>query len=235
MFLGIDPIYLIIAGVTMAISLGAASLVKVTFAKYRRVGNSRNMTGAEAARAMLAAEGVNDVTIQRYGGGFLSDHFDPSTKIINLSPEVYDGRSVAAVGVACHEAGHALQHAQGYAMLRLRSALVPITNIGSRVGVPIMIVGAMLGVLGLAKIGFYLFATVFFFQLVTLPVEWNASTRSKQALVHGGVVAPGAEARGVYSVLNAAALTYLAGAITSLLYLLYYAYRLGLFGGRSRD
>lgn len=232
---GLDPLYMIVFGVTMALSLLAQGWVKSAFSRYSRVGNSRNMTGAEAAQLMLHAEGINDVAIRRYNGGMLSDHFDPRGKVINLSPEVYDSRSVAAVGVACHEAGHALQHASHYAPLTLRSMLVLPTNISSRFSIPLIILGLMLQSFGLAKVGVILFGVTLLFQLVTLPVEINASSRSKRALVSHGIVT-GEEARGVSAVLNAAAFTYIAAAISSLLTLLYWLARLGLIGGnRSRD
>lgn len=231
-----DPLYLVCFGLAMALSLIAQGMVKSAFAKYSRVRNSRNMSGAEAAHYMLQAEGVTDVQINRYAGGWLSDHFNPATKVINLSPEVYDGRSLAAVGVACHEAGHALQAARRYAPMKLRNLLVPTANLGSVIGVPLIILGMIIGSLGLAKIGLALFAAIFLFQLITLPVELNASARSKRALVEHGIVQRGAEANGVAAVLNAAALTYIAAAVGTLLTILYFALRLGLLGGgRSRN
>lgn len=245
MFMGFDPLLILISVVGGVIAFGAQALVKSAFARYSRVGNTRNLSGAEAAQLMLQSEGVNDVQIRRYEGGWLSDHYNPATKIINLSPEVYDGRSVASVGIACHEAGHALQHAQGYAFLKLRSLLVPVVGIGSKLGMWILMIGFALAYaqqfasdgngVKIATFGLILFSSVFLFQLITLPVEWNASTRSKHALVSHGIVAPGAETRGVSAVLNAAALTYLAAAISSLLQILYFAYRLGLFNRRSRE
>lgn len=235
MFFGIEPVWLLIFGGTMVLSLIAQGLVKSSFEKYSKVANSRNLSGAEAARLMLQSEGVTNVSINRYEGGWLSDHFNPSTMIINLSPEVYDGRSVAAVGIACHEAGHALQHAHGYAFLKMRTLLVPTAGLGSKLGIPLIFIGMLMGSLGLAKVGLVLFGLVFLFQVITLPVELDASARSKQALISHGIVGSGAEARGVSAVLNAAALTYVAAAISSLVTLLYYAYRLGLLGGRSRD
>lgn len=231
---GMDPLYLIVFVVTMGLSLIAQGWIKSAYAKYSRVGNSRNLSGAEAADLMLRSEGVTNVEIRRYQGGMLSDHFDPRSRVINLSPEVYDGRSVASVGVACHEAGHALQHAQGYAPLALRSLLVLPTNIGAKFSIPLIIIGLVLNSFGLAKIGLLLFGVTFLFQVVTLPVEINASSRSKHALISHGIVS-GQEARGVSAVLNAAAFTYIAAAISSLLTLLYWAFRLGLLGGRRRD
>ena len=232
---GMDPLYLVVFGVTMALSLLAQFWVKHAFSKYSRVGNSRNMSGAEAAEYMLRAEGITDVRVNRYAGGMLSDHFDPRSKVINLSPEVYDSRSVAAVGVACHEAGHALQHARHYAPLALRSLLVVPTNIGAKFAIPLIIIGFVLNSLGLAKIGLILFGVTFLFQVVTLPVEINASLRSRQALISHQIVAPGRETQGVSAVLTAAAFTYIAAAISSLMTLLYYAYRMGLLGGRRSN
>ncbi|MDR1611654.1 MAG: zinc metallopeptidase [Planctomycetota bacterium] len=235
LYFGLDPLYLVIFGVSMVLSLVAQTWVKSAFGKWSKVGNYANMRGAEAAAKMLAAEGVYDVRIVRQNAGFLSDNFNPADKTINLSPDVYDGRSIAAVGIACHEAGHALQHASGYAPLKFRSAIVPIANIGNHFGPPLIIVGMMLGWLGLAKIGLLLFGAIFLFQLVTLPTEINASTRSKRALVNDGIIQPGREAEGVSSVLGAAAFTYIAAAVGTLLMILYYAIRLGLVGGRQRD
>ncbi|MCD7897355.1 MAG: zinc metallopeptidase [Planctomycetaceae bacterium] len=235
MMYGMDPLYLLVFAVTLGLSLITQFWIKHAFNKYSRVRNSRNMTGADAARLMLQAEGVTDVTVQRFEGGMLSDHFNPSTKVINLSPEVYDTPSIAAVGVACHEAGHALQHARNYAPLKLRSLLVGPTTLASKFSIPLIFIGLLLNMIGLAKVGLILFGVTFLFQVITLPVEINASVRSRQALLSHGIVTPGAEANGVSSVLTAAAFTYIAAAVASLMTLLYYAYRLGLFGGRNRD
>lgn len=234
-FMGMDPLYMLVFGVTMALSLIAQWWIKAAFAKYSRIGNSRNMSGAEAAEEMLRGEGVADVQVRRYEGGMLSDHYDPRTKIINLSPDVYDKRSLAAVGVACHEAGHALQHAQGYAALALRSFLVGPTTFASKFAIPLIMIGFVFQSLGLAKVGLVLFSVTFLFQLITLPVEINASVRSRNALVAHRVVAVGAESRGVSTMLTAAAFTYVAAAISSLMTLLYWAYRLGLLGGGRRN
>jgi Predicted Zn-dependent protease len=233
-YMGMDPLYIVIALVSAGLSMAAQTWVKSAFAKYSRMRNTQNLSGAEAAQLMLHAEGVDDVEIRRYNGGMLSDHFDPRQKVINLSPEVYDGRSVASVGVACHEAGHALQHAAHYTPLVLRSLLVGPTNIGSKLAIPLIIIGMVIGYLNLAKFGVVLFGVTLLFQLVTLPVEINASSRSKHALISHGIV-NGEEARGVSAVLNAAAFTYVAAAVSSLMFLLYWAIRLGLLGGRSRD
>lgn len=235
MFMGMDPLYLMVFVVTMVISLVAQFWIKSSFAKYSRMPNTRNMSGAEAAAEMLRDEGITDVQVRRFEGGMLSDHYDPRSKVINLSPGVFDSRSVAAVGVACHEAGHALQHARGYAALTLRNLLVGPTTIASKFSIPLIIIGLMLQSLGLAKVGLIFFGVTFLFQLLTLPVEINASMRSKQALVAHHIVAPGAESRGVSTVLTAAAFTYIAAAVASLMTLLYWAFRLGLLGGGRRS
>ncbi|MDR1744156.1 MAG: zinc metallopeptidase [Planctomycetota bacterium] len=234
-FMGMDRLYMVVFGVTMALSLIAQWWIKASFNKYSRMGNSRNMSGAEAAAEMLRDEGIADVQVRRFEGGMLSDHYDPRTKVINLSPGVYDGRSIAAVGVACHEAGHALQHARGYAALVFRNILVGPTTLASKFGIPLIMIGLVFQSLGLAKLGLVLFSVTFLFQLITLPVEINASVRSRNSLVAHRIVAPGAEARGVSTVLTAAAFTYIAAAIASLMTLLYWAYRLGLLGGGRRN
>lgn len=233
--MNLDPLWMIIGGIAAVLSMATQAWIKSAFSKYSRVPNARNMSGAEAAEYMLRAEGVTNVAVRRFQGGMLSDHFDPRGKIINLSPEVYDGRSVAAVGVACHEAGHALQHAKGYAPLMLRSILVLPTNIAAKIAPYLIMAGFLFQLFGLAKFGLVLFSITFIFQLITLPVEINASVRSRQALTSHGIVAPGPETRGVSSVLTAAAFTYIAAAVASLLQLLYFAYRLGLLGNRRRE
>ncbi len=232
MMMGMNSGYMLVFLVTMGLSLLAQFWIKSAFAKYSRVGNSRNMTGAQAAQLMLRAEGINDVQVKLYPGGMLSDHYDPRTKIINLSPDVYNSTSVAAVGVACHEAGHALQHARKYAPLALRSLLVTPASIGSKFSIPLIVMGLVIGSLGIAQIGLLLFGVAFLFQVITLPVEINASVRSRQALIQNSIVAPGAEAMGVSRVLSAAAFTYIAAAISSLMWLLYYA---SMISGRRRD
>lgn len=234
-FMGLDPLYMVIFGVTMAISMITQWWIKSSFSKYSKMPNTRNLTGAEAAAEMLRDEGVTDVQIRRFEGGMLSDHYDPRTKTINLSPEVHDLRSVASVGVACHEAGHALQHAHGYAPLALRSLLVMPTTLASKFSIPIIMAGMIFQSLGLAKLGLILFGVTFLFQVITLPVEINASMRSKHSLVAHHIVAPGAESRGVSTMLTAAAFTYIAAAISTLMTMLYWAYRLGLFGGRRNN
>lgn len=215
---------LILAGI-------ASVLVKTTFNRYARVRAYSSMTGAQAAERMLRANGVFDVTVEETGG-FLSDHYDPTRKVLRLSPDVYRGNSLSAVGVACHEAGHALQHANSYGPLMLRTALVPVTSISSSLAFYVVAAGFLFRPLLL--VGCAMFAVAFLFSLVTLPVEWNASTRAKQHLVTSGIVSPGQEAE-AGRVLNAAFLTYLAAAVSSLITLLYYLARAGVIGGGRRD
>jgi len=227
-----DPVYFLIMlpGLILA---GLASLtVKTTFSRYSRVRSYSGMTGAQAAERMMRSNGVFDVSVEETQG-FLSDHYDPSKKVLRLSPDVYRSDSLAAVGVACHEAGHALQHASQYAPLVLRTVLVPVTNFSSMFAFYVFAAGFMFR--PLLYVGCALFAVAFLFALVTLPVEWDASARAKQHLVMAGIVSPGQE-REAGRVLNAAFLTYLAAAISSLMSLLYFLYRAGLLGGnRDRD
>lgn len=190
------------------------------------------LTGAQAARRLLDGAGIQDVEIVP-SQGMLSDHYNPVSKKLALSEAVYGSPSVAAIGVACHEAGHAIQHAQGYKPMWLRSALVPTANIGSSIGYFGMIGGLMLGSQGLVVIGAVLFSAVLLFQVITLPVEFDASSRAKKLAFEYGLVSQG-ERQGMSAVLNAAALTYVAAAVTSLLTLLYFLFRIGLLGG-SRD
>lgn len=224
---------------SMILSGGAAWLVKSRFAKYSRVPTTRGYTGQMAAQKLLDAAGIHDVQIVRVDG-MLTDHYNPTTKQLALSSQVYDRTSVAAIGVATHEAGHAIQHATGYYPLKWRSAIVPAANIGTKFGTWGMMIGLMVGVTGEAagSMGFWIFgagaaafAVFLLFQLVTLPVEFNASARAKQLVVEAGIVGP-QEREGIDKVLNAAAMTYVAAFVSSLLTLLYFLWRAGLLGGR---
>lgn len=236
-----DPLYLMLMLPGLVLSLAASLLTRGTFKRYAQVKAFSGLTGAEAAERMLRSQGVFDVKIERVDG-FLSDHFDPSKKVLRLSPDVYDSDSLSAIGVACHEAGHALQQAHGYAPLVIRTALVPLAQIGSTFSYWIMFAGFVLlgfaghGGLGLllVKVGIAFFTMAVVFSLVTLPVEWDASARAKIHIVDSGIVSPGQEVQ-AGRVLNAAFLTYVAAAITALLTLLYYLLRSGLLGGGRRD
>lgn len=235
--MGFDMNYLLMVMLPGMVLSGLASMmVKSTFARYENQGTSSNLTGAQAARHMLERAGVTDCTIEPVGGR-LSDHYDPRSKTLRLSEPVYNSTSISAIGVACHEAGHALQHATGYRFLQMRSSLVPVTNIASKMSMPVLMVGAllmsMIPTLGYPVIllGCALFGAAVLFSVVTLPVEWDASARAKQAMQDAGIVNQ-QELAGASKVLNAAFLTYLAAAIASILTLLYYLHRAGLLGGR---
>jgi len=223
--------YYVFVAPALLLALLATVLTKITFSRYSRVGSRSDMTGAEAAMALLRSRGVHDVSIEATRG-FLSDHYDPRSKTLRLSPGVYDSPSLSAIGVACHEAGHALQHAAGYGPLALRSALVPAAQIGNHAAYLLLAVGMGMNALALVKLGAILFSAAVAFSVVTLPVEWNASSRAKRMMVSAGIVSPD-EAAMAGRVLNAAFLTYVAGAVTALLQLLYFLSRAGLLGRRD--
>ncbi|HJG83112.1 MAG TPA: zinc metallopeptidase [Lacrimispora saccharolytica] len=223
-----DPtMILVLIGVIL--SLAASAKVKSTFARYSKVRSMTGMTGAEAAQRLLNSQGIYDVTVRRVPGS-LSDHYDPRTKTVNLSDDVYSSTSVAAIGVAAHECGHAIQHAVGYAPLNFRSALVPIANFGSQISWPLILIGILIGGFGspIVQLGIILFSLAVLFQLVTLPVEFNASSRAVRLLDSTGILS-GNEVDGTRRVLGAAALTYVAAAAGSILQLLRLII---LFGGR---
>lgn len=231
-----DPLYWVVIGAGLVLSLLAQARVKSAFAKYSRMATRSGLTGAQVADRILREHGIHDVRVEPVAGT-LSDHYDPRGKVLRLSEPVFGGRSMAAFGVAAHEVGHAIQHAQGYAPLQFRSAWVPVANIGSGLSMIVLIIAAVLGgaatALGgtLAWVGVLLFATTTVFTLVTLPVEFDASRRALLTLEKGGYVSTD-ELAGARRVLNAAALTYVAAFVTSLLTLLYWMAQLGLLGGR---
>ena len=225
-----DPFYFIVLAPGLILSLWATARVKSSFRKWGKVPT--RMTGAQAARQMLDHAGLHNVEIKR-SGGFLSDHYNPATRSLGLSDGVFGRASISAIGVACHEAGHAIQHANLYFPLQLRSTFVPLANIGSSLSWVVLMLGFMLGTMGLIQLGILLFSVSVFVSLVTLPVEFDASKRAKQLVVNYGILSP-QEQIGVAKVLNAAALTYVAAAVTSILTLLYFLMRAGLLGG-SRD
>lgn len=227
---GIDIYYIILVLPAIAFSMWAQAKVNSTFNRYSRERTYSGMTGYEAARRILAANGLYHVNVERVSGN-LTDHYDPKTNVIRLSDSVFGSNSVAAVGVAAHEAGHAVQYAQNYAPIKLRAAIIPITNIGSTLSMPLVLLGFFMGMQPLINLGLLLFATVAVFQLVTLPVEFNASRRAVNALEMGGTMAE-EEIRGVKKVLSAAAMTYVAALAVSLANLLRLVLR---FGGRDRD
>ncbi len=218
-------------------SLWAQSRVKGAYAKYSKVQNDAGVTGAQAARKVLDASGLYNVPIEPIAGQ-LTDHYDPRTRVLRLSQGVFGSNSVAAIGIAAHEAGHALQHQQNYAPMKVRTAIVPAVSIGSNVGIILVIAGLLLQLTGLAWAGIALFSLTTIFTLVTLPVEFDASARAKKALISVGLVdggvGRGTESSGVAAVLNAAAWTYVAAFATSLMTLLYYVTLVSGGGGRRR-
>ncbi len=226
---GLDPLYFIMVGPILLLTLFAQGYVKSTVKKYSKIMNSKGYTGADVAREILKANGIHDVDVSSTTG-WLSDHYDPLKKVIRLSQDNYSGRSIAAVGIAAHEAGHALQHAHGYLPLKLRHSLVPAANLGSKMAFPMIFLGMLLGMVGLAKIGVIVFAFAVIFHFVTLPVEFNASSRALAMINQYGIVTT-QEARGARAVLNSAAMTYVASAAAALMQLLYFALR--VYGGRD--
>jgi hypothetical protein len=230
-----DPLYWLVFGVGLLLSLWASSRVKGTFARYAQVRSRSGVSGAEVARAILQANGIHDVTVEAVPGQ-LTDHYDPSTKTLRLSEPVYHSDSVAALGVAAHEVGHAIQHATRYGALQFRSAWVPIAGFGSGLGEILIVIGLGMAMVSgsttLAWVGLALFATTTVFTLVTLPVEFDASRRALGTLQQSGVLV-GEELDGARTVLNAAALTYVAAAAASLLQLLYWAFH--ILGAQGRD
>lgn len=224
-----DPTYMLVL-IGLLLSLGASALVKSAFAKYSKVRSMSGLTGAEAARRVLNASGIYDVRIERVAGN-LTDHYDPRSKVLRLSSSTYGSNSVAAVCVAAHECGHAVQDAKHYGPLVLRSTLVPAANLGSTAAWPIFILGLIFSMRPLLTLGILLFGLAVLFQLVTLPVEINASTRAVRILENTGILTSG-ELTGGKAVLRAAALTYVASLAASILQLLRLII---LAGGRDRD
>lgn len=225
-----DPTYILIL-IGVVISLFASAKMKSTFAKYSKVRSYTGMTGAQAAERLLQAEGIYDVRVEHISGN-LTDHYDPKSKVLRLSDSVYQSTSVAALGVAAHECGHAMQHKEGYAPLKIRGSMVPAVNIGAQISWPLIFVGIIFSSLDfLIQFGIILFSFTVLFQLVTLPVEFNASRRALVALERNHILRE-VEIKSTRKVLTAAALTYVAAAAASILQLLRL---LILFGGRRDD
>jgi Zn-dependent membrane protease YugP len=227
-----DPMYLLFIAPALLLSLWASAKTKSSFKKYSRVPAASGLSGAQAAQRLLDGAGIGDVAV-RPTRGLLTDHYNPLDKSLNLSEGVYGSRSIAAIGVACHEAGHAIQHANSYRWLGLRSALVPTAKIGSSLGYMVMLIGLFLSSTNMVLVGAALFSAVLLFQIVTLPVEFDASARAKALVGEYGIVSA-QERQGVDKVLNAAALTYVAAVVSTLMTLVYFLFRAGLLGG-SRD
>ena len=218
-----DPLYMFVTLVGLLFSLWASGKVKWAFAKYSKLPDTSGLSGKEVAELMLRRQGIGEVSVGTthskglfglQGDGVLDDHYDPIHKAVRLSPAVYEGKSQAAVAIAAHEVGHAIQHTKAYSLFKLRSTIAPVAATGS-------------------QIGFYLlFSLAVIFQIITVPVEWDASKRAKTLLTEYGIVQKGGDAVGVAKVLNAAALTYVAAASAAIMNLLYFLLRSGLLGGR---
>ena len=231
---GFDWTYLVIVLPCMILSMWASSSVNSTFNKYSKINSMRHLTGAEAAQRVLSANGVRGVRIERVSGN-LTDHFDPKTNVIRLSDSVHSSTSVAAIGVACHEAGHAVQYAQDYGPIKLRAAIIPATNIGSKLAMPLILAGILFSFLGnlsygLVYLGIACFSLSLVFQIVTLPVEFNASRRAIETIESSGILTE-EEQRGAKKTLKAAAMTYVAATAVALAQVVRL---LILFGGRRR-
>ena len=234
-YYGFDLTYIVLVLPCMIFAMIASARVNSTFAKYSKVLSFRQLTGAEAAQRVLRANGVSGVRIERVGG-HLSDHYDPRTNVIRLSDSVYSSTSVAAIGVACHEAGHAVQYAKSYAPIKLRAAIIPVTNIGSKLAMPLILLGILFSFAGTMSYtfiyaGIACFGLSLVFQLVTLPVEFNASHRALVAIEEGNLLTD-EERKGARRTLTAAAMTYVAATAVALAQLLRL---LVLFGGRRRN
>lgn len=228
-----DPLYFLFALPGLALSMWASYRVKSTFARYSQVASRRGLSGAEAARELIAARGAAGVQVEETPG-FLSDHYDPSARVLRLSPDVYHGRSLAALGVAAHEAGHAIQHARDYGPMKLRSMIVKPAMLGSNLSNILLLAGFGLQMSGLVWLGIIGFSIGVLFTLVTLPVEFDASRRAVIALEEVGIISK-SEVADTGAVLRAAAMTYVAAAITAVMQLLYFLLRSGILGSRRDD
>ena len=234
-YYGFDMSYIILVLPCLILSIWASTNVNSTFRKYDKVHSLRRITGADAAQRVLSANGVTGVRIERVGGN-LTDHFDPRTNVIRLSDAVYSSTSCAAIGVACHDAGHAVQYARNYAPIKLRAAVIPATNLGSKLAMPLILLGLLFSYMGkmsywLIYAGIACFGLSLVFQLITLPVEFNASRRAMQAIESANILTD-EEQRGARKTLTAAALTYVAATAVALMQLLRLVL---LFGGRRRN
>ena len=233
-YYGFDMTYLVLVLPCVIFAMIASAKVNSTFKRYSKIHSCRRLTGAQAAQRVLSGNGVSGVRIERISGK-LTDHYDPKTNVIRLSDSVYDATSVAAIGVACHEAGHAVQYAQNYAPIKLRAAIIPITNIGSRLAMPLILLGVLFSLgetvsYGFVYAGIACFGLSLLFQLVTLPVEFNASRRAMQAIQYGDLLTD-EEQKGARKTLAAAAMTYVAATAVALAQLL----RLLVIFGRRRN
>jgi hypothetical protein len=226
----LDPMYFVFVGPAILLAMWAQFKVKSAYARASRYAPRSGLTGAQAAQRILNAYGISDVAIEPVRS-FLGDHYDPRHKVLRLSPGVYHGQNLAALGIAAHEVGHAIQDAHNYGPLAIRNGLVPMASIGSNLSILLIIIGFLMGMTGLATAGILLFGVVVLFQLVNLPVEFNASSRARQILLSNGMVTQ-EEDRVVGKVLSAAAMTYVAATLTAILTLFYY---ISLVYGGRRD
>lgn len=233
-FYGFDWTYVVLVLPCIIFAMIASASVNSTFKRYSDQISSRRITGADAAKRVLSANGVYNVRIERVSGN-LTDHYDPKANVIRLSDSVYDSPSTAAIGVACHEAGHAVQYAQNYAPIKLRAAIIPVTNIGSKLAMPLILIGLLFNALGnfsytMIYLGIACFGLSLVFQLITLPVEFNASRRAMSTIDEAGLLTESEQA-GARKTLRAAAMTYVAAVAVSLAQILRLIL---LFGGRNR-
>lgn len=233
MLLGLDPMYFVFLAPGLLLAAWASWKVNHTYAQAREIPASSGVSGAQAAETILGRYGRIPVRIEE-AEGFLSDHYDPSRKVLRLSPDVYERRTLAALGIAAHEAGHALQDATGFSLMTVRNGIVPLAVWGGNLSWVLILLGFALASANLILLGIAAFSLTVLFQLVNLPVEFDASRRARQALRSLGLIAPGEEPV-VRRVLSAAALTYVAATLTSVLTLAYYLFRAGVFGSHDRD
>ena len=230
MYFYYDPFYMMVLLPVLLITVYAQLKVNSSFKRYSKITNSRYLTGAQAAEAVLHSHGIYNVRIERVRGN-LTDHYDPRTNVIRLSDSVYESATISAVGVAAHEAGHAVQYAEGYGPIQVRAAIIPVTQVGSQFGIVLLIVGILLTSEPLFLVGIILFSFTTLFQLITLPVEFNASRRAMET-IRGQQLLTDEEADGARKVLSAAAMTYVAALLMSIVQLLRFVL---MFAGRRRD
>ncbi|NKB69522.1 MAG: zinc metallopeptidase [Candidatus Latescibacteria bacterium] len=229
--MSLDPFYWLLVGPVLIFSLVAQWMVKSKYKKYSKYGLHSGLSGAEIAQRILRANDIHDVQVEETGG-WLSDHYSPTEKVLRLSPDVYGGRSVAAAGIAAHEAGHAIQHATGYIVMHAWQMLAKPATISSNMAFWIIMIGFFMGAMGMVKLGILLFSVIVLFQLITLPVEFDASRRAKRLLYEYGIIR-GEEYNGMAAVLNSAAMTYVAAAASSVATLVYFLLQAGFLGGRD--
>jgi Zn-dependent membrane protease YugP len=230
---GFDPMYFVFLAPALLFGMYAQFKVKSAFAIGHGIKANCGLSGAQVAKQILEANSIANVRIERTEV-FLGDHYDPKEKVLRLSSDVYDGQSLSSLGVAAHEVGHAIQDAQKYAPLVIRNGIVPLASIGSNASFFLMMLGAVFNIYNLILLGIGAFSLIVFFQIINLPVEFDASNRARKILLSRGIVSP-TEEKAVGKVLNAAALTYVAATVTSILTLLYYLFRYGVIGGRRDE